>query len=178
MTQITHTGGHQADLSRDGRVLAYDSIPAGEHSTDSYVADADGTGARDVTNDPATNDLQPDISPDGHLVAYSSGTAGVRDAHIVVLDLRTGVKRQITAPTPGTEQFDPSWSPNGRWIVFDTLPRGANGALWMVRSNGRDLRKITTDAEDACQPDWGKNNLIAYAGWCDQLQTHLFLRDV
>lgn len=177
VVQVTTTGGHHADLSSDGRRLAYDSIPDGDSSTDVYVARADGSGARDVTNTRGVDDLQPDFSPDGRFVAYSVGTAGARDARIAVLDLRSGRSRIVTPALPGQEAFDPSWSPSGRRIVFDTLNHSGPGSLSIVRADGRDLRQITGDAEDACQPDWGPNGLIAYAGGCDQLQSHLFLRD-
>jgi Tol biopolymer transport system component len=176
--QITTTGGHHADLSADGRRLAYDTIPDGQDTTDVFVAGADGTGARDVTNSPATNDIQPDLSPSGTSIAYSSGTNGRRDAQIVVQDLRSGRARAITPVVDGQEAFDPSWSPSGRWIAFDTFDGPAGPSfLWIVRSDGQDLHRISTDAADACQPDWGPDDLIAYTGGCDQAQSHLFIRD-
>ena len=178
ITQVTTTGGHHADLSPDGRLLAYDSIPAGQTTTDVFVGGADGSHARDVTNTPATNDIQPDVSPNGRAIAYSSGTAGLRDARIVVQDLRSGQRGAITPVVAGQEAFDPSWSPSGRWIAFDTFTASTGlSHLWIVRSDGRGLHRITDDAADACQPDWGPNELIAYAGGCDQAQSHLFIRD-
>jgi Tol biopolymer transport system component len=176
VVQVTTTGAHHADISRDGRWIAYDTILPGQSTTDVFIARADGSQARDLTNAPATNDLQPDISPEGNAIAYSTGTDGQRDARIAVLDLRSELTRLMPV-IPGSESFDPSWSPSGRWIVFDTLPASGNGYLWVVRSDGTDLHRITDNAADACQPDWGPNDLIAYAGGCDQLQSHLFVRD-
>ena len=37
------------------------------------------------------------------------------------------------------------------------LPASGNGYLWIVRSDGTDLHRITDNAADACQPDWGPN---------------------
>jgi Tol biopolymer transport system component len=174
---VTTAGAHHADLSSDGRWLAYDSIPPGESTTDVYVARADGSGARDITNSPGENDLQPDLSPGGRSIAYSTGTDGARDARIAVRDLAGGRSRIVTPALPGQESFDPSWSPSGRRIVFDTLNQSGPGYLYIVRADGHDLHRITGDAEDACQPDWGPNGLIAYTGGCDLAQSHLFLRD-
>jgi Tol biopolymer transport system component len=176
VAQLTTTGAHHADISRDGRWIAYDSIVPGQSTTDVFIARADGSQGRDLTNTPATNDLQPDVSPEGDAIAYSTGTDGQRDARIAVLDLRSGLTRLMPV-IPGQESFDPSWSPSGHWIVFDTLPASGNGYLWVVRSDGTDLHRITDNAADACQPDWGPNDLIAYTGGCDQLQSHLFVRD-
>jgi Tol biopolymer transport system component len=176
--QLTTTGAHHADVSADGLRLAYDTIPTGQTTTDVFVGGADGAGARDVTNSPATNDIEPDLSPSGDFIAYSSGTNGERDARIVVQNLRSGHAHAITPVVAGQEAFDPSWSPSGRWIVFDVFAGGSGtSSLWMVRSDGRALRRLTDDAADACQPDWGPDDRIAYAGGCDQLQSHLFLRD-
>jgi TolB protein len=179
VAQITTAGGHHPDISQDGRLLAYDSIGAGQSTTDVFLSSSEGTGPRNITNSPATNDIQPDLSPDGKSVAYSSGTAGERNARIVVQDLRSGEAHAITPAVPGQEAFDPSWSPSGLWITFDTYSATAGlSYLWVVRSDGAGLRRITDDAADACQPDWGPQGLIAYAGGCDQLQSHLYIRDL
>jgi dipeptidyl aminopeptidase/acylaminoacyl peptidase len=177
VVQLTTSGAHHADISRHGRWIAYDSVPSGQSTTDVFIARADGSQARDLTNSPATSDVEPDISPDGMAIAYSTATSAQRDARIAVLDLRSGLTR-LAPVIPGSESFDPSWSPSGRWIVFDTLPASGNGYLWVVRSDGTDLHRITDNAADACQPDWGPNDLIAYTGGCDQLQSHLFVRDL
>jgi TolB protein len=178
VSQLTTTGAHHADVSPDGRHLAYDSIPPGQTTTDVFVANRDGSRARDITNSPGANDVQPDLSPDGQQVAYSSGTNGLRDSRIVVQDLRSGQTRAVTSAHLGQESFDPSWSPSGGWIAFDTFDPSAGASyIWVVRSNGQDLHRITTAADDACEPDWGPNWLIAYVGGCDQAQSHLFIRD-
>ncbi|MDX6723031.1 MAG: hypothetical protein QOD73_1435 [Solirubrobacteraceae bacterium] len=166
-------GGHHATLSPDGRLLAYDSILDGQQTTDVFVSRPDGTGARDITNSPGVNDLEPAFSPDGRSLAYSTGTDRVRDAQIAIQDLRDTRARVITDLPPGQEAFDPSWSPSGRRIVFDTLSPTDPSALWVVRTDARNLHQITSDA---CQPDWGPDGLIAYTGGCDDLQSHLFLR--
>lgn len=179
VAQVTTGGAHHPDISHDGRRLAYDSVPLGQSTTDVFVANGDGSHARDITNAPGSNDLQPDFSPDDRSIAYSSGTAGVRNARIVVQDLRSGEAHAITPSVPGQEAFDPSWSPSGLWITFDTYSATAGlSYLWVVRSDGTGLRRITDDAADACQPDWGPQGLIAYAGGCDQLQSHLYFRDL
>lgn len=176
--QVTRiAGGHHATLSPDGRLLAYDSIPDGQQTTDVFVSRPDGTGARDITNSPGTSDVQPAFSPDGRSIAYSTGTDGARDARIAVLDLRSGGSRIITPAFPDQEAFDPSWSPSGHRIVFDTLNHSGPGYLYIVHADGDHLHRVTGDDEDACQPDWGPDGLIAYAGGCDQAQSHLFLRD-
>jgi len=76
-TQVTTTGAHHADISPDGRWIAYDSIPAGQHTTDVFVSAADGSGARDITNDPGENDLQPVECP-AYGIAVANAQEGVK----------------------------------------------------------------------------------------------------
>jgi len=48
----------------------------------------------------------------------------------------------------------PSWSPNGRVIMFSRETLGADGttALWSVDIAGRNIRKVVDRASD---PAWG-----------------------
>ena len=170
-TQVTTTGAPPRRISPDGRRLAYDSVPPGQSATDVFVANGDGSHARDITNAPGTDDIQPDLSPDGRQVAYSSATDGVRDARIVVQDLGSGQTRDH-AGDPGPGGARPELVALGPLIAFDTFDPAAGASyIWVVRSDGQTRSASPTATDDACEPDWGPNGLIAYVGGCDQAQT-------
>ena len=170
--------GHHATLSPDGRVLAYDSIPDGETTTDVFIANPDGS-SRPRHHQLARHQRCPARvrarRPDDRLLDRHRRDAGRAHRHARP---RPGRTRTITPVLPEGEAFNPSWSPSGRRIVFDTLPSAGPSYVWMVRADGSRLHKLTTDADDACEPDWGPQGLIAYMGGCDQIQSHLFLRDL
>jgi len=90
-----------------------------------WIANADGTGARQVTRLGGAN-FAPFFHPDGKRIIFSSNYADPRSGHfdlyIINLD-GTGLERITTHP-----EFDsfPMWSPDGRKL------------LWVSNRNGRN----------------------------------------
>lgn len=68
----------------------------------------------------------------------------------------TGLK-PITTHTDGTYFVEPSFSPDGQWIVFerDTVntEETQQGSVWKARSDGTGLTRLTNGADDR-QPNW------------------------
>ena len=113
--------------------------------TRSYLSNADGSGEV----------LLPfrggNWSPDSKMLAYhSSGN----DSDIFVYEVESGNTRNIT----NSESFDadPSFSPDGRQIVFVST-RDGNGEIYSIDVEGGNLRRLTfdpkTDAHPAFSPD-------------------------
>ncbi|MBN1782016.1 CHAT domain-containing protein [bacterium] len=71
-------------------------------------------------------DQSPSVSPDGRYVAYISDMNGGLNVHI--MDLKTGAKRALTTQSAA----EPSWSPDGRWLVFTSFPASAYGDLTLA----------------------------------------------
>jgi len=118
-------GSHQAPLLTDapnavpadpswsptGTQIAYSATSHGE--TDLYIANADGSGAHDITNSSGW-DLTPAWSPDGTTIAFASYRHGSWDIYLVHPDGSN--LRRVTGGTG--DDFDPSWSPDGASLVF------------------------------------------------------------
>lgn len=52
------------------------------------------------------------------------------------------------------EEFDPSWSRDNGWIAFQSL-RDGNGELYIIRADGSEELRVTTDPSEDGQPAWG-----------------------
>ncbi|RPH60864.1 MAG: hypothetical protein EHM81_05420 [Chloroflexi bacterium] len=92
-----------------------------------------------------------DWSPDGRALLLFAGTSGDHD--IFTFDIVSGEIRQLT---DGGNNAAPAWSPDGRWIVFNSQRVNDTANIFIVRPDGSDVRQLTNDTEPDWQPRWGK----------------------
>ena len=85
-------------------------------------------GPRELVFDAAAMDMSatlPRVSPDGRYLLFTLGKYGVfhiwhRDADLWMMDLTTGLARNMKEMnSPDVESYH-SWSSNGRWVVFSS----------------------------------------------------------
>ena len=70
--------------------------------------------------------LMPSISPDGKRLAVSS------DNDIWLYDLQRDTRSRFTFNQQTNR--DPTWTPDGKHLVFSSLARG--GSIWWIRADG------------------------------------------
>jgi TolB protein len=120
-----------AALSPDGARVAYVSIESGNGQI--WVANSDGSGPRQLTNNMATN-FWPFWSADGQTVAFTSMQPGPAD--IWKVSASGGRAVQLTH----SGGFRGDWSPDGGRIAYDTL---------LLQGGPRDRENRTTTLEIA-----------------------------
>ncbi len=148
-TQLTDATGEEASpsLSPDGQSFTYASNARG--TWDIYVQRVGGRNAQLVAGDSTIDEITPRFSPDGARIAYAHGRGG-----LFVMGATGESPRRLT--TFGT---DPSWSPDGRQIVFSTShvanPYSVSeaGGLWIVSVDGGEPTRIVDD-DRAFMPSW------------------------
>jgi len=92
-----------------------------------------------------------DWSPDGKSLLVYAGPFGDKD--IFEIEVETGEYIQLT---DGGNNAGASYSPNGDYIVFNSLRNNDQADLYIMEADGSGLRQITNNPE----PDWG-------ARWAD-----------
>jgi TolB protein len=96
-----------------------------------------------------TYNISPSVSADGKWLAYISRVSGVFKLH--VMDLATGVANAITDTTADE---NPSFSPNGRLIIYATHQLGRE-ALMTTTLDGKIKARLAGKNGDIREPDWG-----------------------
>jgi len=130
--------------SPDGTKLAFDRNRQDFLGGDIYVINADGSGLKRLTQDPS-DDSDPTWSPDGSKIAFG------RDGAIYVMNASDG--SGVRALTRGGYDFHPTWSPDGSRIAFASSRNGTN-AIYVMASDGTDIRQITSGAVPDYHPWW------------------------
>ena len=129
-----------------GGVIAFISDRDGNDEL--YVMNADGSGQRNLTNDPFS-DTDPAWSPDGSRIAFASTRDG--NLEIYVMDADGSNVRRLT-DHPAID-VDPTWSPDGARIAFLSR-RDGNVEVYVVNVDGSDLHRITVNRHDDFEIDW------------------------
>ncbi len=99
----------------------------------------------------------PSISPNGKFVVFASSeitdsknNKSVSKLWICTTD-GTGTARQLTNPT--AKDFNPKWSPDGNWILFEST-RSGSGQLWAISPYGGEAKQLTKISTDASSGMW------------------------
>ena len=125
-----------------------------------YVMDADGGNLRRLTNNPA-RDHSPAWSPDGKRIAFVSdrdGHVNVRNSpnyEIYVMDA-DGSNQQNLTNDPDNDRH-PSWSPDGKRIVFSSYrdnDRDHNIEIYVMDADGGNPERLTNNLTEDEYPSW------------------------
>lgn len=117
-----------------------------------FVMDADGSNVQQITNEGYA--VSPAWSPNGMLLAFSwirhygPGAPGGQD--IYLMNIATKEFVQLTHDS-GRNDF-PSWSPDGRHIVFQSTRTGSE-QIWSMLADGTHQQQLTRNGKNS-MPNW------------------------
>lgn len=150
---IPQISGWDPTWSPDGQQILYAS--GLEDSVQLFVVNRNGRGSRQVTSLPAIRG-RSDWSSDGRFIVTYSGPAWSREVYI--MNANGSNARQLT-PSGGNSQ-GPSFSPDGQWVAFtayfDNYRDDHGCEIYIIRTDGTNLRRLTNNAYCDYQPRWGR----------------------
>ena len=138
-------------FSPDGKFIAFNSDRSGLQQI--YVMRSDGSGVKRITFGNGIYGT-PVWSPRGDLIAFTKMRKGKFYIGVMRID---GTGERLL--TENYYQEAPSWSPNGRVLVFyretkaGSKGEGFSAKLWSIDITGYNERRLKTET-DASDPSW------------------------
>ncbi|MEC4721113.1 Tol-Pal system beta propeller repeat protein TolB [Noviherbaspirillum sp. CPCC 100848] len=145
LRQLTNSQSIETEpqFSADGQAIYFTSDRSGGPQI--YRMSANGGEAQRITFNGSYN-ISPRIAPDGKTLAYISRREG--RFQLYALDLASGQELRLS---DSTRDESPSFSPNGKYIMYAT----GRGSLSVVSVDGRVRQRLVTQAGDIREPTWG-----------------------
>jgi TolB protein len=145
----------EANVSLDGRRIAFSSNRSGLAMI--YVMDVNGTNVTRLTFAGNFN-ASPAFSPDGKLITFAGYDKDQDNYDIFLMNSNgenlirlTGSQKRNSHRMASNE--DPSFSPDGRHIVFSSDRTGTK-QIYIVNLDGSDERRLTFDNNTYEKPRW------------------------
>ena len=149
---VPNASGWDPTWSPDGAYILFASDMQG--AIQLYRIKPDGSELLKVSDLPAIRG-RSDWSPDGSFIVTYSGQPWNRDVYIMNAD---GSNPRMLTP-PGGNSQGPSISPDGGWVAltsyFDLYGNDHGCEIYIIRSDGTDLRRLTINDYCDYQPRWG-----------------------
>ncbi|HKS04901.1 MAG TPA: hypothetical protein VJR92_01190 [Gemmatimonadaceae bacterium] len=154
------------DWSPDGKRIVFTNHastddPLNSVTAEVFVIDADGNGSPVRLTNNAEEERAPAWSPDGKRILFqcrkgapAPGRAVATFELCVMNADGTGMTRLTTNTVP---ELTPSWSPDGRQIVFHRpVGGGAQFQLFLINADGSAEKQLTSPPGNSSFANWGE----------------------
>lgn len=148
---ITEDSEYDSDpaLSPDGKKVFFLSDRGTASMWDTMMANTDGSGLTNLTADSPTCHHEPSMSPDSKNIVFTGHghtSPYIYDVYVMGADGKNPVNL-----TKGTDNaifaFHPSYSPDGKQIVYARLDNSGSSGVWdiyVMNADGTGAKALTT----------------------------------
>jgi Tol biopolymer transport system component len=183
--QLSEQSDHTPSWSPNGEKIAFATTRHG--ATEIYVVDVDGGNETRLTERPSSNDKRPTWSPDGEEIAFVTNRVlslvQYGSDRIWIMDADGSDQHPLTLnPRQSVSDTTPSWSPDGRWIAFESV--ATTRSLWRVKllnfdgRYGSNERVLSSIQDGGARPSWSHNGeKIAFHSWRDAEESEIYTMD-
>jgi len=146
-------------LSPDGQSVLYSAFFE-QNNYEIYRLNINDGSLERLTNILGVDDA-PEVSPNGEQIVFMHNSP-IKDINQIVTMDHNG---KNIGNVPQVNGWDPTWSPDGKLILFASDKNGTN-QLYTVRPDGENLKKITNLPAIRGRSDWSSDGqyIVTYSG--------------
>jgi Tol biopolymer transport system component len=146
-----------ATLRGANGLLAYEA-QIGKHAQ-LFEINADGSGTHQLTDFADSDAVWADWSPSGKRIVFERDVfSGARCCSRALIETMNADGGGLRVLTPTGLNGRPSWSPDGKLIVFSTLQPGKKATLSLMAPNGGGVRQLVSTPLPATGQESGLNS--------------------
>ena len=156
-------GSHFKEMawSSLGNKIAAITTGSDVYATQLYILDSNGANITLLVDDNPGAMGHPTFSPDGQKIAYFYDVSGHQvntgrqlNSKIFIMHIDSTSAKDVSGKkTDGTNDIDPTWSPDGAKIIFTNLRNDNSepGDIWIMDIDGENREQLI---ENGRMPDW------------------------
>ena len=145
-------------LSPDGRRVLYSAFRQ-ENAYEIYSYDLEDGSVDRLTNRIGVL-TAPEYSPDGEMITFTRWAPNSGRYQIMLMERNGNNPNNI----PRVEGWDPTWSPDGKRILFAS-DRNGPVQLFVVRADGKNLSQVSNLPAIRGRSDWSVlGQIVTYSG--------------
>ncbi|MFN8414079.1 MAG: hypothetical protein U0Z26_16995 [Anaerolineales bacterium] len=146
-------------LSPDGNSVLYSAFRS-ENIYEIFEMNLNSGEVKQLTNKIGVANA-PEVSPDGKSIVFTRWTAASNKYTIMLMD-RNG---QNVNNIPGAFGWDPTWSPDGKYVLFASDMNGSV-QLYAIRTTGKELHQVSNLPAMRGRSDWSADGryIVTYSG--------------
>jgi eukaryotic-like serine/threonine-protein kinase len=124
-----------------------------------WITDLTGQQQFQYSPSGAVINIWPEWNKDGSILYYSQMSPDATIPYLIGLTYENrGRNLEFRTPAIGTEDIGPiakpSFSPDGQWIAYESWPDGINHDIYLMKVNGTERRRLTSDKDWDFDPSW------------------------
>ncbi len=174
----------KCSFSYDGKIIVFKSIAEKPDMSSIWIANSDGTNRTQVYRNFSIDDTftGAKFSPDGEKIIFTKKQFVSNQIKMTIELLRkNGTHWNYTNPEEVYTVYSdslryPSFSPDGKKIIYFTYEGGGKGDVWVMNSNGTNNTQLTFDKDGGDNPSYSPDGTkILYERWSDNGESEIWI---